>query len=105
MCLDKTKHGWWKDAVFYQIYPKSFKDTTGNGIGDLRGIIAGLDHLQKLGIDGIWISPVCCSPQVDNGYDISDYCGIDPMFGTMEDMEELIGQAEARGISIFWIWF
>ena len=100
MCLDKTKHGWWKDAVFYQIYPKSFKDTTGNGIGDLRGIIAGLDHLQKLGIDGIWISPVCCSPQVDNGYDISDYCGIDPMFGTMEDMEELIGQAEARGVSI-----
>lgn len=100
MTLDKSKHGWWKDAVFYQIYPKSFRDTTGNGIGDLQGVIAGLDHLQELGVDGIWLSPVCCSPQVDNGYDISDYCDIDPMFGSIEDMEELIRQAESRGISI-----
>ncbi len=100
MSLDKSKQGWWKNAVFYQIYPKSFRDTTGNGIGDLRGIVAGLDHLQRLGVDGIWISPMCKSPQVDNGYDISDYCAIDPMFGTMEDMEELIQQAECRGISI-----
>ena len=100
MGLNKSEHGWWKNAVFYQIYPKSFRDTTGNGIGDLRGIIAGLDHLQKLGVDGIWLSPVCRSPQVDNGYDISDYCAIDPMFGSMEDMEELIKEAENRGISI-----
>ena len=98
--LDKTKYGWWKSAVFYQIYPKSFLDTTGTGVGDLRGIISRLDYLANLGIDGIWMSPVCASPQVDNGYDISDYCAIDPMFGTMEDMEELIGEAKKRGISI-----
>ena len=98
--LDKTKPGWWKNAVFYQIYPKSFQDTTGTGVGDLQGIISRLDYLQQLGIDGIWLSPVCCSPQVDNGYDISDYCAVDPMFGTMEDMRQLIREAKARGISI-----
>ena len=100
MTLDKTKRGWWKSAVFYQIYPKSFQDTTGTGIGDLQGIISHLDYLQKLGIDGIWLSPVCASPQVDNGYDVSDYCAIDPMFGTMEDMEALIAEAKKRNISI-----
>ena len=98
--LDKSKRGWWEKAVFYQIYPKSFQDTNADGIGDLRGIISRLDYLQELGIDGIWMSPVCASPQVDNGYDISDYCAIDPMFGTMEDMEELIREAKKRGISI-----
>ena len=98
--LDKTKRGWWKSAVFYQIYPKSFQDTTGSGIGDLKGIISRLDYLQKLGIDGIWLSPVCASPQVDNGYDVSDYCAIDPMAGTMEDMETLIAEAKKRNISI-----
>ena len=98
--LDKSKHGWWESAVFYQIYPKSFQDTDGDGVGDLRGIISRLDYLETLGIDGIWMSPVCASPQVDNGYDISDYCAIDPMFGTMEDMEELIVEAKKRGISI-----
>ena len=100
MILDKTKRGWWKSAVFYQIYPKSFQDTTGTGVGDLQGIISRLDYLQKLGIDGIWLSPVCASPQVDNGYDVSDYCAIDPMFGTMEDMEKLITEAKKRNISI-----
>ena len=98
--LDKSKHGWWKSAVFYQIYPKSFQDTNGDGIGDLKGIISRLDYLENLGIDGIWMSPVCASPQVDNGYDISDYCAIDPMFGTMEDMDTLIAEAKKRGISI-----
>ena len=98
--LDKSKWGWWQEAVFYQIYPKSFQDTTGTGIGDLRGVINHLDYLENLGIDGIWMSPVCASPQVDNGYDISDYCAIDPMFGTMADMEELIAEAKKRGISI-----
>ena len=98
--LDKSKHGWWKSAVFYQIYPKSFQDTNADGIGDLRGIITRLDYLQELGIDGIWLSPVCQSPQVDNGYDISDYCAIDPMFGSLSDMEELIQEAEKRGITI-----
>lgn len=98
--LDKSRRGWWKSAVFYQIYPKSFQDTTGSGVGDLRGIISRLDYLENLGIDGIWLSPVCASPQVDNGYDISDYCAVDPMFGTMEDIEELISEAKKRGISI-----
>ena len=98
--LDKSKRGWWESAVFYQIYPKSFQDTNGDGIGDLRGVISRLDYLEYLGIDGIWMSPVCSSPQVDNGYDISDYRAIDPMFGTMEDMEELIAEAKKRGISI-----
>ena len=98
--LDKSKRGWWKRAVFYQIYPKSFQDTTGSGVGDLNGIISRLDYLQKLGVDGIWLSPVCASPQVDNGYDISDYCAIDPMFGTLEDMQMLIREAKDRGISI-----
>ena len=98
--LDKTRWGWWQSAVFYQIYPKSFQDTTGKGIGDLRGVISRLDYLQELGIDGIWLSPVFASPQVDNGYDISDYCAIDPIFGTMEDMEELIAEGKKRGISI-----
>ena len=98
--LDKSKRGWWERAVFYQIYPKSFQDTNGDGVGDLKGIIQRLDYLQELGIDGIWLSPVCASPQVDNGYDISDYCAIDPMFGSLEDMEVLIAEAKKRGISI-----
>ena len=98
--LDKSKKGWWESAVFYQIYPKSFQDTDGDGVGDLRGVISRLDYLEYLGIDGIWMSPVCASPQVDNGYDISDFRDIDPMFGTMADMEELIAEAGKRGISI-----
>ena len=100
MKLDKSKFGWWKNAVFYQVYPKSFQDTNGDGVGDLPGIIARLDYLETLGIDGIWLSPVCLSPQVDNGYDVSDYRAIDPSVGTMEDMETLIAEAKKRGISI-----
>ena len=91
---------WWKKAVVYQIYPRSFKDSTGSGVGDIRGIIEKLDYLRELGIDAIWLSPVCKSPQDDNGYDISDYQGIDPMFGTLSDMEELISEAKARNIGI-----
>ena len=98
--LDKSKWGWWQSAVFYQIYPKSFQDTNGDGVGDLKGIISRLDYLAQLGVDGLWLSPVCASPQVDNGYDISDYCAIDPMFGSMEDMETLIAEAKKRNISI-----
>ena len=100
MKLDKTKYGWWKNAVFYQVYPKSFQDTNGDGVGDLPGIISRLDYLENLGVDGIWLSPVCLSPQVDNGYDVSDYRAIDPGVGTMEDMEQLIAEAKKRGISI-----
>ena len=98
--LDKHKRDWWKSAVFYEIYPKSFQDTTGSGTGDLKGILSRLDYLEMLGIDAIWLCPVCASPQVDNGYDISDYCAIDPIFGTMEDMDTLIAQAKKRHISI-----
>lgn len=91
---------WWKDAVVYQIYPKSFQDSNGDGYGDIRGIISRLDYLKELGIDAVWISPMYCSPQDDNGYDISDYQDIDPMFGSMADMEELIREADRRGIKI-----
>ncbi|MBQ3514957.1 MAG: alpha-glucosidase [Lachnospiraceae bacterium] len=91
---------WWKKAVVYQIYPRSFKDSTGSGMGDIRGIIEKLDYLKELGIDAIWLSPVCKSPQDDNGYDISDYQDIDPLFGSLSDMEELIGAAKERNIGI-----
>ncbi|MCC8059486.1 MAG: alpha-glucosidase [Clostridiales bacterium] len=91
---------WWKNAVIYQIYPKSFQDSNGDGIGDIPGIISRLDYLQELGIDAIWLCPMYRSPQDDNGYDISDYQDIDPMFGTMRDMEELIVKARERGIRI-----
>lgn len=98
--LDKTKKDWWKSAVVYQIYPRSFQDTTGSGVGDIPGIVQRLDYLQTLGIDVIWLSPVCASPQVDNGYDISDYRDIDPLFGTLEDMRTLIREGKRRGIGI-----
>ena len=91
---------WWKKSVIYQIYPRSFCDSNGDGIGDLQGIIQKLDYLQKLGVDAIWLSPVFKSPQVDNGYDISDYRDIDSIFGTLEDMDELISKAGERGIKI-----
>lgn len=91
---------WWKGKVAYQIYPKSFKDSNGDGVGDLKGITEKLDYLQKLGIDILWLSPVYKSPFIDQGYDISDYYAIDPLFGTMEDMEELIEEGKKRGISI-----
>ena len=98
--LRDQKQPWWKDAVVYQIYPKSFQDSDGDGVGDIRGIISRLDYLQELGIDAVWISPMYCSPQNDNGYDISDYQDIDPMFGTLTDMDELIMEAKKRGIRI-----
>ena len=91
---------WWQDKVVYQIYPRSFQDSNGDGIGDLPGIISRLDYLSDLGIDAIWLSPVYRSPQDDNGYDISDYQDIDPMFGSLEDMERLIAEADKRGIKI-----
>lgn len=91
---------WWQRAVIYQVYPQSFQDSNGDGIGDLKGLIQRLDYLQKLGIDAIWLSPVYQSPGQDNGYDISDYQAINPQFGTMADLEALIRQAKARDIRI-----
>ena len=91
---------WWKKAVVYQVYPKSFQDSNGDGIGDIKGIISRLGYLEKLGIDAIWLSPVYKSPGVDNGYDISDYEAIDPQYGIMEDMDNLIAKAKRHHIRI-----
>jgi len=98
--IKQIEQPWWKKAVVYQIYPKSFKDTTGNGIGDLQGIIEKLDYLNTLGVDVIWLTPIYESPQKDNGYDISDYYKINPEFGTMETFEKLLRRAHERGIKI-----
>lgn len=94
------KRTWWQDKVAYQIYPKSFCDSNGDGIGDLKGIISRLDYLKNLGVDIVWLSPVYVSPLADEGYDIADYYNIDPRFGTMDDMDELIAGAGKRGIRI-----
>ncbi|MGZ0752701.1 alpha,alpha-phosphotrehalase [Kluyvera sichuanensis] len=91
---------WWQNGVIYQIYPKSFQDTTGSGTGDLRGVTSRLDYLQKLGVDAIWITPFYVSPQVDNGYDIANYTEIDPSYGTIDDFDKLVAEAHQRGIRI-----
>jgi oligo-1,6-glucosidase len=94
------KRKWWKEGVVYQIYPRSFYDSNGDGIGDLRGIIQKLDYLALLGIDIVWLSPVYQSPNADNGYDISDYRAIHPDFGTLADWDELLEQLHARRIRL-----
>ncbi len=91
---------WWHGGVFYQIYPRSYADSNGDGIGDLPGIISKLDHLAALGITGVWLSPVTCSPNFDWGYDVSDYRDIDPSYGTLDDLDTLVREAGARGIRI-----
>ena len=95
-----TRLKWWQTTSVYQIYPKSFADTTGNGIGDIPGIIRHLDHIKNLGAGAIWLTPVYPSPMVDNGYDISDYTDIDPSYGTMEDFDRLVEEAQKRNIRI-----
>lgn len=96
----KAGDPWWKGAVVYQIYPRSFADGNGDGIGDLRGIINRVDHLSRLGVDVVWLSPVYASPQDDNGYDISDYFAVHPAFGTLDDLDDLIAALHARGIRL-----
>lgn len=91
---------WWQNGVIYQIYPKSFQDSTGTGTGDLNGIISRLDYLEKLGVSALWLTPVYPSPQIDNGYDVADYCAINPDYGTMADFERLVEQAHQRGMRI-----
>ncbi|GEL98648.1 glycoside hydrolase family 13 protein [Cellulomonas terrae] len=91
---------WWTRAVVYQVYPRSFADSDGDGVGDLRGILGRLDHLAELGVDVVWLSPIYASPQDDNGYDISDYQVVDPVFGTLEDLDDLIAALHARGMKL-----
>lgn len=91
---------WWRRGVFYQIYPRSFQDTDGDGIGDLRGIVERLDHLVWLGVDAVWLSPIYASPMEDGGYDITDHTAVDPVFGTLEDADALLAEAHRRGLRI-----
>jgi oligo-1,6-glucosidase len=91
---------WWKSAVIYQVYPRSFADSNGDGIGDLPGVVQHLDYLETLGVDAIWLSPIYSSPADDNGYDISDYQSVDPAFGTLDDFDRLVSEAHARGMKI-----
>ena len=97
---EESSHKWWQDTVVYQIYPLSFQDTDDNGTGDLKGIDARLDHLASLGVGAVWLTPVFVSPMVDNGYDVADYTDIDPLYGSMADMEQLIADAADRNIRI-----
>jgi alpha-glucosidase len=97
---ENNKHLWWQDGVFYQVYPRSFQDSNGDGVGDIPGIIRRLDYLQWLGITAIWISPVYPSPMADYGYDISDYTGIHPLFGTMADFDRLLTEIHNRGMKL-----
>ena len=91
---------WWQTGVIYQVYPRSFQDTDGDGVGDLRGIAARLDYVVGLGVDAIWISPFYPSPMADFGYDVADYTGVDPLFGTMEDFDALLKAAHAKGLRV-----
>ncbi|HZA03663.1 MAG TPA: alpha-amylase family glycosyl hydrolase, partial [Propionibacteriaceae bacterium] len=91
---------WWKTSVVYQIYPRSFADSNGDGTGDIPGMIQRLDYLAELGVDVVWLSPIYRSPMDDNGYDISDYTDVDPLFGTLEELDELIAGLHARGIKL-----
>jgi alpha-glucosidase len=91
---------WWQSAVIYEVYPRSFQDSNGDGIGDLDGIIQRLDYLVKLGVDAIWVAPMYRSPMADFGYDVADYCGVDPIFGTMQDFDRLLKEAHGRGLKL-----
>lgn len=91
---------WWRHAVIYQIYPKSFADASGDGVGDLHGVVARLDHLARLGVDAIWLSPFYRGPQRDGGYDVADHRDVDPRFGTVADAERLVEEAHRRGIRV-----
>ena len=98
--MNTTDAPWWKGAVIYQIYPRSFQDSNGDGVGDLQGIVSRLDYVAGLGVDGIWLSPVFTSPMRDFGYDVADYCGIDPLFGTLADFDALVAGCHARGLKL-----
>jgi alpha-glucosidase len=98
--MDQSDNDWWRHGIFYQVYPRSFQDSNADGVGDIKGIIGRLPYLKELGIDAVWLSPVFPSPMADFGYDISDYAGIDPLFGTMEDFDALIASAHESGLRL-----
>ena len=98
--VDAEGHPWWQHAVFYEVYPRSFADSNNDGIGDLNGITSKLDYLKELGVDAIWITPCFPSPQVDFGYDVSDYEAIDPMYGTMADFDRLVAEGKKRDVRV-----
>ena len=98
--MDQGGNDWWRDGIFYQIYPRSFQDSNADGVGDIAGIIERLPYLRVLGVDAVWLSPIFPSPMADFGYDISDYTGIDPLFGSIEDFDALVEAAHAAGLKI-----
>jgi alpha-glucosidase len=98
--MDQSSGAWWRNGIFYQVYPRSFQDSNGDGVGDIKGIIRRLPYLESLGVDAVWLSPIFPSPMADFGYDISDYTGIDPLFGSMEDFDALIEAVHARGLKL-----
>ena len=100
MAAVPRRHAWWQSGVVYQVYPRSFQDSNGDGVGDLPGVLARLDHHSALGVDAVWISPIYPSPMADFGYDVSDYTGIDPVFGSLEDFDRLVSAAHARGLRV-----
>ena len=94
------KHAWWQSGVVYQVYPRSFQDGNGDGVGDLPGILSRLDHLAALGVDAVWISPIYPSPMADAGYDVSDYRDVEPAFGTLAEADRLIAEAHEAGLRV-----
>jgi len=98
--MDQRDEFWWRHGIFYQVYPRSFQDSDADGVGDIRGIIDRLPYLLQLGVDALWLSPIFPSPMADFGYDIADYTGVDPLFGTMEDFDALISAAHASGLKV-----
>src|SRR6202049_4612541 len=98
--MDQHNEHWWRHGIFYQIYPRSFQDSNADGVGDIAGIIERLPYLQALGIDAVWLSPIFPSPMADFGYDIADYTGVDPLFGTMADFDALTKAAQMRGLKL-----
>src|SRR5437764_10651502 len=93
-------HEWWQKGIVYQVYPRSFQDSNGDGVGDLPGILSRLDYLQWLGVDAVWLSPIYPSPMADFGYDISDYTNVDPIFGTLANFDQLVAELHRRGMKI-----
>ena len=94
------RNDWWRGAVVYQVYPRSFNDSNADGIGDIKGITAKLDYIASLGVDAVWLSPFFTSPMVDFGYDVSDYKNVDPMFGTLGDFDEMLAEMHKRGLKL-----